>query len=75
MNKQNRNRFMITEHFDGCQSGDGRGIGGIGEKGKGMKKYKLIATKYGDVKCCIGNIINNILITMYDARWVQDLSA
>ena len=40
MNKQNRNRFMDTENI--LTLTDGRGVGEIGEKGKGIKKYKLV---------------------------------
>ena len=40
----------------------------MGEKGAGIKKYKLVVTEYqGDVKCSLGNIVNNILITKYGA--------
>ena len=38
--KQNRNRFMDTENI--LTLTDGRGVGEIGEKGKGIKKYKLV---------------------------------
>ena len=31
------------EHFDGCQMG--RGLGGLGEKGEGIEKYKLAVTE------------------------------
>ena len=51
----------------------GGGVGGLGEKTEGIKKYKLAVTSHGDVKHSIGNIVNNIIITTYRVRWVQDL--
>ena len=27
-----------------------------------------------DIKCSIGDIVNNIVVTMYGARWVLDIS-
>ena len=50
-------------------------FGELGENEEGIKKYKLIVTKsHGDVKDSIGVMVNNIIITMYGVRWVQDLS-
>ena len=40
------------------------------------KKYKSVITDVttnGDVKYSIGNIVNNILITIYGVTWVLDL--
>ena len=60
-------------------TGARREVFGItGEKGKGIKKYKLgtnwlFKNSQRDVKYSIGNTVNNILITMYGVRWVQDL--
>lgn len=35
----------------------------------------LLQNSHGDVlKCSIGNIIKNIIITMYGVGWVLDLS-
>ena len=42
MNKQNRNRLIDREHFDGFQVG---GVGRMGKKGEGIKKYKLVVTE------------------------------
>ena len=43
----------------------------MGEKGEGIKNHKLVATEYScDVKYNIGNIVNNIIITMYGVRWL-----
>ena len=43
----------------------------MGKKGEGIKKYKLVVTEYHeDVKSSLGNIVNNIVITMYGVRWV-----
>ena len=43
------------------------------KKGEGIKKYQLVVTKHGDIKCRIENIGNNIIITVCGARWVLDL--
>lgn len=46
---------------------------GLGENGEAIK-YKSAATNtHGDVKYGMGNIENNILITMCGVRWVLDL--
>ena len=52
---------------------DGRKVGGMDEKGEGIKKYKQLQNSHMDVKYSIGNIVN-ILITLYGVRWVLDLS-
>ena len=52
---------------------EGRGIGELGEKGEGIKKYKLVVTKYRGGKHSIGNIVNDIVITVYGTRQVLDL--
>ena len=52
---------------------DGRGVGGIDGKGGGVKKCNtnwLLRNSHGDVKYSIRNIVNNILITVCDVRWV-----
>ena len=42
----------------------------MGEKGEGIKKYKLPLIKIvRNVKYSIGNIVSNIVITMYGVRW------
>ena len=47
----------------------------MGEKGEGIKMYKLVATKQSqDVKCSIENTVNNIIITMYRVRWALEIS-
>ena len=33
-----------------------------------------LQSSHGDVKYSIGNIINNIVITMYGARWLLEIS-
>ena len=46
------------------EEGWGRGV-------KRIKKYRSVVTEESwDVKYSIGNIVNNILITIYGARWV-----
>ena len=44
---------------------------------KGIKNYKFPSIKYtnhGDVVYRIGNILNNILVILYNDRWQLDLS-
>ena len=46
---------------------------GVCEKGEGITKYKLAVTEYHrDLEYSLGNIVNNVDITMYVARWVLD---
>ena len=42
-NKQNKKGHRYKEHFDSCQMG---GIKRTGENGEGIKKYKLVVTKW-----------------------------
>ena len=50
---------------------DGRRVGGLGENGERVKKYKLVITNsHGDVMYSIENTVDNVVITMYRARWV-----
>lgn len=38
---------------------------------KGVKSYKLLVVKYtsyGDEKYSLGNIVNNVVMTLYDDR-------
>lgn len=54
----------------------GKGSGGIGEKLKGNKRYKLPIIKYishRHVVYSTGNRVNNIMITLYSDRWLLDL--
>ena len=42
---------------------------------KGLRSTNWqLQNSYGDVKHSIGNIVNDIVITMYGVRWVLDLS-
>ena len=43
MNKQNRNRLIETENI--FMVARGEGVGGMGEEGEGVKKYKLVVTE------------------------------
>ena len=60
-NKQNWNRFIDTENRLGAR---GEGVGGQSEKVKGCHR---------DVKYRVANVINNIIIIMYGARWVLEI--
>ena len=46
-----------------------KGGWGRGEKGEGIKKYKLVVI-HGDVKYKIGNMVSIIVITMHSVRQV-----
>ena len=53
---------------------EGREVGGIGEKVEGIEKCNLVVqNSHGDVRYSIGNIANNIVITVYDASGVLDI--
>ena len=44
------------------------------KKVKGLRRTNwLLQNRHGYIKYSIGNIVNNILITMYGVRWLQDL--
>ena len=74
MNKQNRNRLIDTENILMITRWEG-GFGGWVKKGKGLKSTNwLLQHSYGDVKYSISNVVNNILVTMYDARLIGDSS-
>ena len=49
----------------------------LGEQVKQMNGLRstnpLLQNIHGDVNYSIGNIVNNIVITMYGIRWVLDL--
>ena len=48
---------------------------GCVKKVKGLSSIVwLLQNSHGDVKCNIGNVVDNILLTMYDVRGVWDLS-
>ena len=47
---------------------------GLGGKGEGIGKYRLVVTKQSrDVKFSPGSIVSNTAISMYGAGWVLDL--
>ena len=69
---EQKQTHKYREHFDGCQA-----EGGLAEWAKkvnGLRNtYLLLQNSHADVKYSIGNIINNILITMHGVRQVLDL--
>ena len=71
MNKQNRKRIIDREHFDGCRMG-----GGLAEwvyKVKGLRSPNWVfQNAHGGAKHSTGNIVRNILTTMYGVRWARD---
>ena len=72
INKQNKNRLIDT--VNRLMVPEGRGLGRLGAKGEGIERYRQLQNSHGDVKYSIGNIINNVVITMYDAQWVLEIS-
>lgn len=71
MNTQNRNRLIDAEHFDSCQMAK---AWGMMKEMKGLKTTNWqLQNSPGDVKDSIGNIVSNIVVTMYGVRWVLDL--
>ena len=72
INTQNRNGLTHTENR--MMTARGEGAGGLGGKGEGIKKYRLVVTNSpGDVKYSIGNTVYNTVITMCGVRGVLDL--
>ena len=54
----------------------GEGFVSLGEKGEGIKKYKLqLQNRHRDVTYRLENIVNDILITIHGVKWVQELLA
>ena len=58
---KNGNRLIDTENR--LIVARGEEFGRVGEKGEGIKKYKLVVTEQS-WGCSTGNIVNNILITV-----------
>lgn len=50
----------------------GRSVGGLRGESEGIKTYKLVQNRNGDVKYNTGNTVNNIEITTYAARWLLE---
>ena len=56
-----------TEYFDCCQMGGG--LGGWVKMGQGLRSANwMLQNSHGDVKHSLGNVVSNIVITMYDVR-------
>ena len=73
INKQKRNKPVVTEQTVGCQMGWGWGWGV--KKVKGVRSTNwLLQNSHSDVKYSIGTVVTNIVITVSAARWVLDLS-
>ena len=74
MNKHRNELIDSEKKTDGCQRAGA--WGGLGDKGDRIKKHKLVATDQSwDVKYSIRIIVNNIVKTMYNVRWILDLTA
>ena len=64
-----------TETDSEIQLSEGEQLGRWVEKGKGLRSINWeLQNSHRDVKYSMGNIVNNILITIYGVRRVQDLS-
>ena len=54
---------------------EARGVWGLGKKGEVIGKYRLvITTQLQDVQHSTGITVNNIVIAMYGASWVLEIS-
>ena len=74
MNKQNRNKLIHTENKWMFARWKGK-LGEQVKKGKGIRcKMARNKNSHGDVKYNTGNIVNNIVITVYGVRWVLVLA-
>lgn len=50
-----------------------RGVGSTGGKGEGIKMCRVPTMKYhGDVKCSVGNIVSNVIVSMRGVTCVLD---
>ena len=70
-NKQTKQKQTqrYRAQIDDCQRGGG--LGNWVKKVKGLRTTNWQPqNSHGDVKYTLGNIVNNITITMYCARWV-----
>ena len=72
VNKQNRNK--LTERTN-WRLPDGTEVVRFGEKGEGIKKGQTARhrNRHSKVKHSTGNVVGNIVITMYAASWALDL--
>ena len=51
------------------------GGGGLGEKGEGIKSTNwLLPNSHRDIKYSLGNVDNNVVMTMCGARWALEIS-
>ena len=70
MNKQNRNSLTDTENKLRVAQWQRR-LGGRVKNVKGLRSTDWwLQNSHGDVKYSIGDILSNIVITMYGAMWV-----
>ena len=72
--KQNRNKTIDTRNKLVVPGGVGEGMGEIGE---GIKRHRLPVIRqmsHRAVMHSIGNLVNNIVITLYGDRCLRDLS-
>ena len=66
---EQKQTHRYREHFDSCQMGGW--LGGWVKKVKELRSTNwLLQNSHGDVKYSIGNIVSNIVITIYGVRWV-----
>ena len=64
--KDTKNRLMIARR---------EGFRGWVKKGKGLRSLKWQSqNSHKDVNSLIGNVVNNIVITMYRCRWILEIS-
>ena len=72
-NKQNSTRLIHTENK--LMVVRGKASWGVDEKVKRLRSTdQLLQNIHGDTKYSIGNIVNNVIITMYGATWSLGIS-
>ena len=70
--KQNKNKHIDTENK--LMVARYEEVGGLGEKGKGLRITNWqLKNSHGHVQYSPGNIVKNMVITMYDVRRVFNL--
>ena len=72
--KEQNKRTNKTETDSEIQLSEGEQLGRRVEKGKGLRSINWeLQNSHRDVKYSIGNVVNNIVITMDGARWVLEI--
>ena len=69
-----RSKEQNTLHRNSLIDTENRLVGGGWGVSEEVKKYKLVVTELSqDVNYSVGNIVSNIVMTMYGVRWVLEI--